>query len=461
MALGVTLDLNAIAVLKEYYGPTKFEVAMFRNDPVLAQIGKDRIGGKYIPVPLGIAGSGAATADYQQYSTQVANAGTDISFFVTPGRLFAGFVLDPAEYLASKGAGNRAFISLFAMKAMFAMDDLRKLLSMCFYRRGYLEQGPVITLDAARLYVDVDPSTAMCLVPGSQVMFAGAANTAYRNVNAVVVANVANQQATGVTRVTFSSAYDATVAVGDQVMIRGGRDAGLLPNAPVGLGEWLPTVANRTGATWTTYIATAFYGVNRSIAPDRTAGQFVLQNVGAGENKTAAIMRGLKLCRRAGANPTAVVLNDDDYGAFMGEALANRSLLQNISGPGNKGPTAVTQGIANFQMSFSTNWLDKVYDSAYCPKGTAYVLTLDDLMICGLTNVEPVLGEGMPTNNEPGAPNASSAKEPTTNFMFLSDEMVTTSPIKLASGMGIQVDFNFIGNFIVKNPAHNAVVVFA
>jgi hypothetical protein len=462
MALGVTLDVNALAVLKEFYGPIDFDVAIFRNDPILAKIKKYRIGGKYIPVPLGIYGSGAATADYQQYSAQVATSGTDISFQVTPGRLFTGFVLDTAEYLASKGADNRAFISIFAMKALFALDDLRKLLSMCFYRRGYLEQGPIMGVDAVNfIYIDVDPVTAMAISPNSNIMFAATATAAYRSPNAVVVASIANQQATGYTRITFNSAYAAAVAVGDQVMIKGGRDTGLLPNAPVGLGEWLPTLANRTGVLWNAYIATNFYGVNRSIAPDRMAGQFVLQAAGT-ETKGAAILRGLKIVRRAGGDPKTIVVNDDDWGALMGEALANRSLLQYMNGPASmtESENVVTQGIAKFQYQFSTNEADKMIDSPYCTKGIAYILTLEDICMATLTNAEPITGSGMPTNNEPGAPKASEAKEPTTQFVWLQDEMITTAPIKLATGQGLQVDFNYIGNFIIKNPAHQAVIVF-
>lgn len=459
MALGVTADTNVLAILKEYYGVQDVEALVFRNSPILGKIRKERVGGKYIPLPMAVYGSGAVTSDYTQVTAQAANSYTGISMQVTPGRLFASFVLDPEEFLASQG-DRAAFISVFAIRAMLAMDDLRKTLATCFYRSGYLEMGPVLAVDASRLYIDVDPSTAMAISPQSQILFAASTSSAYRDANAVIVSSIQTVQSSGNVRITFTSAFVATVAVSDQVMLKGGRDASLNPNAPVGLAGWLPTVANRTGATWTTYIATNFFGVNRSVAPDRLAGQFVQRNSGANESYTAALLRLVKACRRGGGVPDMVICNDDDFAVIVNDALANRTFYQTING-GNasKGENSVTQGITQFQMNFSTSWINMVYDDPYCAKGTAYVLDTASLRLFGLSNAAPIV-DPIPTNNEPGAPKASGQAEPTTNFQFLVDDMYTTSPIALQSGMGLRVDFQFYGSFAVLAPAHNGVCVF-
>jgi len=458
MAQAVTGDSSVLAILKEYYGVQDVEALVFRNSPVLGRIKKERIGGKYIPLPMAAYGSGAVSADFTQVTQQAANSYLGVSMQVPPGQLFSSFVLDPKEFLASDG-DRAAFISVFAIRAMLALDDLRKTLATCLYRQGYLEMGPVNAIDASKLYIDVDGSTAMALSPGSQIMFAATAQSAYRNANAVTIANIQTIVATGFTRVTFSSAYDASVAVGDQVMIKGGRDAGLNPNAPSGFGAWLPTVANRTGGTWTTYIGTSFNGVNRSVAPDRLAGQFVQRNAGANETYTAALLRALKLARRGGGVPDLIIVNDDDFGILLNDAAANRTFYQDIQGAASTGKNKVTQGIDQFQMSFSTSWINMVYDDPYCPKGIAYVLDAESIRLYGLSNSAPILKE-LPLSNEPGAPKASAEGEPTTNFQFLVDDMYTTSPIALQSGMGLRVDFQFYGNFAVVAPAHNAVVAF-
>lgn len=459
MAQSVTGDSSVLAILKEYYGVQDVEALVFRNSPVLGKIRKERVGGKYIPLPMAAYGSGAVTADFTQVTQQAANSYLGVSMQVQPGQLFSSFVLDPKEFLASDG-DRAAFISVFAIRAMLAMDDLRKTLATCLYRQGYLEMGPLLAVDAVnRIYVDVDASTAMALSPGSQIMFAATATSAYRDPVAVVIQSIATVTASGLTRITFTAAYVAAVAVNDQLMIKGGRDSGLAPNAPSGFGSWLPSVANRTGATWTTYIGTAFNGVDRSVAPDRLAGQFVQRNGGANESYTAALLRGLKLARRGGGVPDVIIVNDDDFGVLVNDAVANRTFYQNLQGAAAKEKNTATGGISQFQMSFSTSWINLVYDDPYCPKGTAYIIDSESVRLYGLSNSAPILKE-LPLNNEPGAPKASAEGEPTTNFQFLVDDMYTTSPVALQSGMGLRVDFQFYGNFAVIAPAHNCVVIF-
>jgi len=472
MAYGVTQDTSVLAVLKEYYGVQDVEALVFRNSPVLKIIKKERIGGKYIPLPMAAYGSGAVTSDFNQVTQQAANSYTGVSMFVTPGRLFASFVLDPQEFLASQG-DRAAFISVFALRAMLAMDDLRKVLASCLYHQGYLELGTVNAIDTTNyIYVDVDPSTAMAVDPGSILQFAPTPTSAFRggtvqNGPAFTVASIA-QQSTGNTRITFTTAFGAAigVAVGDWLLIKGGRDINAAPNAPAGLAAWVPSQfyrgANSTAnlTAWNTYIGTSFFGVNRSVAPDRLAGQFIYRNVGANEAYTQAILRLVKQCRRGGGIVDLIIVNDDDYGFIMNEALANRTFYQQIQDGPATGKNKVTQGIDQFQMSFSTSWINMVYDDPYCPKNTAYVVDTAALRLFGLSNAAPILDGGFPTKNEPGAPKASSQGEPTTNFQFLVDDMYTTSPIDLQSGKGLRVDFQFFGNFAVVAPAHVGVCVF-
>lgn len=457
MALGVTQDNSVIAILKEYYGVQDVESLVFRNSPVLGIIRKERVGGKYIPLPMAVNGSGAVTSDYVQVTAQAANSYLGVSMQVTPGRLFSSFVLDPTEFLASQ-PDRAAFVSVFSLKAMLAMDDLRKVLATCLYRSGYLELGTVLAVDAARLYVDVDASTAMALNPGSQILFAPTTTGAYRNANAVQVASIQTFPTSGNTRVTFTTPYDASVAIGDFLMIKGGRDASGNPNAPVGLDAWIPTIAGRVGATWTTYIGTPFYGVNRSVSPDRLAGQFVQRQ--SNESYTSALGRLLKACRRGGSAAELIIMNDDDYGILLNEAQSNRTLYQQIQGTDSKSKNSVTQGIGAFQFQFSTSWINTVIDDPYCPKNKGYIIDSEALRLFTITAADKILTE-LPISNEPGMiPKASSADAPTTQFGFLFNDMYTTSPTPLASGMGLRVDFNFFGTFAITRPASCGVVLF-
>jgi hypothetical protein len=459
MGQGVTSDPSVFSLLKEYYGE-KVEVLVFRNSPFLGMLKKERVGGKYMVVPMEVSGSAAVTADYIQVKLQAANSYTGVAMQVTPGRLFASFVLDPMEFLASQG-DRAAFLSVFALRAMLAMDDLRKVLATAIYHTGYLELGPVMGVDATNhLYVDVDSSTAMAVMPGSYLLFAPTITSAYRDASASIVSTIQTVGATGYTRITFASAYVATVAVGDQLMIKGGRDVSGNPNAPIGLGAWIPTIANRAGSTWTAYIAQTFFNVNRSVAPDRLAGNFVLQNTSGGETKLQALSRLLMVCRRQGGIVDTIIMNDLDYYNIMNETMSNRTFYQQIQGAASKEKNAATQGISQFQFGFSTSWLNTVIDDPYCPKGATYMLDSEALRLYSYTNTTPILDK-IPLGNEPGGPVAAEQGELSTNFQFLVDDMYTVSPVDLQSGKGLQIDFQAFCQFAITNPAHCGVCVFA
>jgi len=462
MALGVTGDLNSYAMLKEYYDGQDPEALVFRNDPVLAKIRRKQIGGKYYPLPMAAYGNGAATADYTQASNLAPNSFLGVSAFVTPGHLWSPFVLDSQEYLASQ-TQPAAFISIFAVKAMLALDDMRKMLSQCFYRMGYLEMGPVQALDTSYLYVDVDPSTAMVLAPNQQILFGAFTNgsvSSFRSNTPQTISTIGNVYNTGYTRITFTSAYVTSVAVGDYVFIKGGVDSNYKPNAPVGLGAWLPAVANRTGSNWTTYVATTFFNVNRSVATDRLAGQYVLRNSGAGESYTQALLRLLKVCRRGGAGEDLmIIVNDDDYGQLMQDALANRAFYETMNDANKFAKTAVTQGINQFQMAFSTSWIQRVVDSPYCPRNYAYIIDPEVVYLLAISGVDKITGD-MPRDNEPGAPKATGTPEPPKQFIFLFDDMTTITPIDLQNGKGLRIDYQFLGNFGIARPASCGVCQF-
>jgi len=463
MAQGLGITLDSYNMLKEYYDGQDPEALVFRNDPVLARIRRKQIGGKYYPLPMAAYGNGSTTANYQIASNLAPQNFQGFTAQVTPGHLWSPFVLNPDEYLASR-TDTMAFISVFAVKAMMALDDLRKMLSQCFYRMGYLEMGPVQAVDATnQLYIDVDPSTAMTIAPQSQILFAPLSNGVpgtYRNTAPVVVQSIANVYNTGYTRITFVSAYASTVAVGDMVMINGGRDQNNNPSAPIGLGGWIPAVGYRTGTAWTNYIGVNFFNINRSVAPDRLAGQFVYRNAAAGESYTQALLRLLKVTRRGGAGEELIiVVNDDDYGQLIQDALANRAFYETMNDANKFAKTAVTQGITQFQMAFSTSWITRVVDSPYCPRNYSYIIDPECVWLLAISGMEKTLDE-LPTENQPGAPKATSTPEPPKQFVFLFDDMTTITPVDLTNGKGLRVDYTFIGGFGISRPSSCGVCVF-
>jgi hypothetical protein len=220
----------------------------------------------------------------------------------------------------------------------------------------------------------------------------------------------------------------------------------------MGLGGWLPSIADRTGGTWTTYIGTSFFGVNRSAYVNRLAGSFVKRNSGASEKYNAAISRLIAAVRRNGGVPDMIVLNDVDYQVVVDELQASRNFWQQINTGAKE--NKITQGLSQIQFAFSTSFLEYIYDDPYCPQGTFYILESDSVMFLGLTNAAPVVDDKGPANNDPGAPKTDSATEPTTNFQFMVDDYYTTKPATTTAGTGVQVDFNLFGAFAVSAPSH-------
>lgn len=454
MAFGVSTSADILAALKLYYGDQFVANLLFRNSPVLKKIKKIRIAGKQYPLPMMYSRGGAVSGDYtvvQNLATQ--NFGAK-EMLIEPGKLFSSFVLDPMEY-ASSANDKGAYMSLLALKAFASLEALRKTLAVALYGRGYGELGQVVAVDGtSQLYFDVYPSAAMGLDVGSNILFTVGLGSAPRSGTASVVTAIGDSPTAGLVRVTVGSAYSATVAINDFVYISGGVDASYAPNLPMGLGGWLPTVADRSGATWTSYIGTSFFGVNRSAYVNRLAGSFVKRNSGGGEKYYEAISRLIASVRRNGGVPDMIVLNDVDYQSVMNELQANRNFWQQINTGGKTNENKVVQGLSQMQFAFSTSWLEYVADDPYCPQGTFYILESESVMFLGLTNAAPVTEDKGPANNDPGAPKTTGATEPTTNFQFMVDDYYTTKPATTTAGTGVQVDFNLFGSFAVSAPAH-------
>lgn len=452
----VSADVSILAVLKQFYGEQDVENLLFRNSPVLMKIKKLRISGKNYPLPMVYSRTGAVSSDFTKVAANAAQNYGGSSMEVTPGQLFSAVIIDPKEYLASQSSQG-AFISIYALKAFTAMEGMRKVLASCLYRMGYLEIG-TMTAKGTTTFT-CDPSTAMALDIGSVIYWALDVSSAARAGGTRTVTKVDLTAGGATYTITVDSAIDAAVTNGDMIFIDGGRDAGQAGLAPVGLGAWLPTVADRTGATWTTYIGTSFFGVNRSVYPVRLAGSFVKRNSGGGEKYNEALTRLIKDVRRNGGVPDMIVVNDEDYQTLITETNTSRTLWQAInSDPQKKAQNAVTNGISAYQFAFSTNFIQYTYDDPFCPKGTAYVLDSSTVMLLSISNAEPV--NASPTGNEPGVPKAASQSEPTTNFQFLVDDMYSTTPVTTSSGDGLRVAYNLYGSFAVTAPGHNGVCSF-
>lgn len=451
---------DALAILKESYAEKEVQNLIERNSPTLAKIKKVPGYGKYYVIPMLYSRGGAVAGDFTKMTALVSATARNKAMQVTYGQAFSGFSISPKEHLASD-TDPGAFVQLIREYYFASTEALRKTIGGAIFGAGYGEVAPVLAVDGtSQLFFTMSAHGAMMLDVGSKVQFATGPTPdgAYRAGGAVTVSKI-EDLGNDTVKVTVGSAYGATVAVGDWAEIDGFRDGSGNPLLFVGLRGWLPTIGNRTGATWTSYIGTSFFGVDRSVYPSRLAGQFVLRNTGGGEKLSEAMVRGVRLVRRAGGVPDMIVVNDVDFGTIINEIKANQYQWQAINGPNAGGQLKATTGISSLMFAFSSTWVQYVVDDPYCPVGMGYVLETESVGMAMLSNKKPIDTE-VPVTNEGGSPKISSQDMPPMEYRWNIDDLLATAPSDTVDGQGARISTQFFGAFFVRNPAHCAVVKF-
>ena len=403
---------------------------------------------------------GAVAGDFTTMTALVSSTARNKAMQVTYGQAFSGFAISPKEHLASDTEPG-AFVQLIREYYFASTEALRKTIGGAIFGMGYGEVAPLLAVDGtSQLYVTMSAHGAMMLDIGSKIQFATGPSPdgAYRAGGAVTVSKI-EDLGNDTVKVTFSSAYGATVAVGDWAEINGFRDGSGNPLLFVGLRGWLPIIGNRTGATWNTYIGTSFFGVDRSAYPSRLAGQYVLRNTGASEKLSEALVRGVRLARRAGSVPDMITLNDVDFGTIINEIKANQHQWQAINGPNAGGQLRATTGISSLMFAFSNTWIQYVVDDPYCPVGVGYVLETESVGMAMLSNKKPIDTE-VPVTNEGGAPKIASQDVPPMEYRWNIDDLLATAPTDTTDGQGARITTQLFAAFFVRNPAHCCVVQF-
>jgi hypothetical protein len=267
------------------------------------------------------------------------------------------------------------------------------------------------------------------------------ATAASTSVTATLTVNTING-----TTVNCTSDTAATAASGSVVCIAGCTDSNGNGLLPVGLAGWLPsgTVASTD----------SFFGVNRSTARDRLAG--VVTTATSGEAKYKTIERAILALRRQGSLCDKIVMNDEDYLALSQE-IDQKTYFTKVDG--GKGKSKSELGRESVGFSVSTNWVENVIDSPYCPKGTAYILSSDTIALWTYTNADKI-ADGV-TGNDAGKPEVNG--ETTVQdkpYQLLVDDMFTITPgTDTADGAAALVALNFYGSFVVTNPSVNGVAI--
>ena len=448
--MAISANASILAMLKVYYKKEGIQNLLFRNSPLLKKIKKERVEGKEQRFAAMYSRGGAAGGDFTAAKNQAATVAQTAEFCVTPGQLFSVYSMNAKEVAASRSNAG-AYMRVGGAKMFAASESFRKTLAAALYGTGYGElcavpsggfslstgDGNSITLpEDAIMKIDV----------GSKLLIKAAVTTAETSAKNTLTVTKING-----TTVTCTATADTDAAEGDIVSLAGSM-SGSSPLLPVGLGAWLPVVKKRTGADWTTYIATSFFGVDRSVNPDRLAGAFY-NGTGASETKKSCIMKLIKTLRRQGSLCDMIVMNDSDFLDFSAELETTNTFFTATS---TKEKKTANTGFSEITAAFSTNYIENCIDDCYCPKGRFYILSSDAVEFWGYTNTEKALNDGVEGNN-PGKQDPMTmdsddkANDP---LQLLVDDLFTISGgSDTVDGPATMVTLNLFGSFVVTNPS--------
>jgi hypothetical protein len=460
-----SLDSNLAGIFKVWYTDKSPEDVFFRNSPVVKKIPKTKIGGKTYNVPLLLGNGGSASGNFLTSTANATANGSapNVEFVIDNGQIFSTFFITNREILASQNIRG-AYMPVAVNRMAQGLDAFRKLVATSLYGTGFGEIGQMGTSAAA---VNIAASTGQALTFTSKSMVMklslGSVVSITNGATPGSTLRTGKMTVTGIDGLTVTFTSDTaigTTTATDWVCLDGCRNS-TAPLLPVGLGGWLPSIANRTGGTWTSYIGTSFFGVTRNVNVQGAAGQFILRDSGNSEKKVDAIVRGVEAVRTAGGLPDILVINSTDYAKIIVEMNAQTTYFQNINTGSKPNKNEVAKGISDMKYAFSTTWVDEVWDDPFCPEGVAYILESDTLEFACLTNSEAPLNDGI-SGNDPGKEALTDVKAPEANYYWLIEDYITSQPGgNTMNGPALQVIVQLFGAWVVHNPSKCAVLSIA
>lgn len=444
MALSISTQVQNI--LRTWY---KDDVSnlLFRNDPAIKEIAKTRVEGKEQAFAAIYGAGGAVSSNFTNAKTQAAETARNAEFKVTPGQLFSVYSMNAQEVQASL-TRKGAYMKVAGNKLFAATEALRRTLAACFYGDGYGVVGSVtgsatiatISTSGTELTF-ADPSVAMKLDVGSVVQFKSDKTSADSASKKAEVTKIDGN------KVTFKAASTINLTSGTEyfIQLQGSVDSSGNPLLPMGLEGWLPTDSTARAGT--------FCGVNRSYAPDRLAGALVDDSAVSTATKSATLKKLILKCRRAGSMADLIVMNDEDFLALSAEIETTNTYLSKI-GEGN-GQKKATVGISELSAAVSTNFVQNIVDSPYCPKGVFYVLDKSAIELWSMTNTDAldngVAGNGPGKQDPMTMDNDGHAKDPAQ--LIIDDYVSVTSGEGDANGPNVLVTLQLFASFVVTNPS--------
>jgi len=434
--MAISANASILAMLKVYY-KDGVENLMFRNSPVLKKIKKERVEGKTQNFSAMYGRGGAVGGDFTKAQANAATVSKAVEFAVEPGQLFSVYSMNSKEVQASQ-TKRGAYMKVAGAKMFAASESFRKTLAAALYGTGY---GEICMAPAASFTSGTDATITlpdyaiMAIDIGSKLEVKATLASSTKKVTLEV-------KSIDGTAVTVTPDTTASSLATDFIVLEGSTDgnAGILP---VGLAGWLPT--KRTN------LSTTFFGVDRSVAPDRLAGAFYDASA-INEKKSVTIQKLLQKCRRQGSQADLIIMNDSDFLEFANEIETTNTYFTQTS---TKEAKKASVGYKEFSASFSTNFIENIVDDPYCPKGRFYILDSEYVALWSYTNTDKV-NDGVEGNN-PGKQDPmemdGEGKTETPYGLIIDDYLNIQPGTSTINGPAMDVTLQMFGSFVVTNPS--------
>lgn len=436
------------AMLKVWYRDG-VENLMFRNSPVLMKLNKVRVEGKSQNFSAMYGRGGAVGGDFTKAKANASTVSKSAEFAVEPGQIFSVYTMNAKEVQASLSKRG-AYMKVAGAKMFSASEAFRKTMGLALYGRGYGElcaSGYTTAIVANTAFDLTLPTDAIMKIDIGSVLVLKT-TLATNVVNTKLTVNAINGNKVNVTP-------DASVAspLATDILCLDGSMEGTKPILPMGLDGWLPVIKKRDNSesAWTTYIGTDFFGVDRSIATDRLAGAFYAESSSSAK-KADSLKALIQKVRRQGSQADLIIMNDEDFLAFTNEIETTNTFFTQTSTKGKKNATV---GFDSISASFSTNYIENIYDDPYCPKGRFYVLDTTAVEFWSYTNVEK-LNDGV-VGNEAGKQNPMTMDDEGADNkpygLIIDDYLNIAQGADGIDGPSVAVTLQCFGSFVVTNPS--------
>ena len=441
----------------------------YQASPVLSDMKKESWGGgKELAYAAQYGNGGNFASKYDDGVAGGFNASArNVEWKAEQGEDHGWFYIDQPELLTSDSEKG-AYMNILANKMSACFDGVSKRLATYLYGGKYgtvykLAHQTASTGDTVTspMTIQMDASAALKLEEGARFVIAtgGADNSALPS-SALLGSNatpvIFTVTAVNDTNVTATpSVTGGTIYNGDYVQLYGSRDAAGNAFGFEGLFDIVPSIDDRSGANWTSYIAQTFRGVSRNLSTNRLAGQFVTKANHSGSTTPIAdtLVELLKKTKRAGGLNNMIVVNDEDWDAIGAELGIQSNLWQAANQGGNK--NRATAGISEFATAFGDAFIDRTVIDPYAIQGKAYSYEKDDLAFFDLGNVSKVI---TPTGNDQlgkyGIDIGTQGVDDAVTSKLNMDKLFSiTNGVPGPHGEQARITANIFGNFVLRKTA--------